>query len=236
MIDAVLFDLFETLVSQFDSNYQSSAQWLARNLGVEEAVVRPLWRSSLKARETGAFGDFPTYLCSLCRETGAPADEKLIQRLHSERLGKKRRVLMRVEDEVVQALTRLREAGVRLGVVSNCDPEETAAWEDCALASLFDDAVFSHAVGLVKPDPEIFLTACRRLKTAPERCLFVGDGGSDELRAAAGVGMRPLCAVWYLGQYEELASQVALRQRAQGFPMLGDIGDLVSEVGHLRGT
>jgi len=31
-----------------------------------------------------------------------------------------------------------------------------------------------------------------------EECLYVGDGGSDELKAAKEVGMNPVQATWYL--------------------------------------
>lgn len=41
----------------------------------------------------------------------------------------------------------------------------------------------------MKPDPAIYLLACRRLGVAPEDCVFVGDGGDRELEGAAAVGM-----------------------------------------------
>jgi putative hydrolase of the HAD superfamily len=57
------------------------------------------------------------------------------------------------------------------------------------IAPLLDATVFSVEVGRCKPDPLIYLEACRRLRVAPQECLYVGDGGSRELTGAAAVGM-----------------------------------------------
>ena len=42
---------------------------------------------------------------------------------------------------------------------------------------------------MIKPDPGIYLEACRLLGVAPAACLFVGDGNGRELDGAKGVGM-----------------------------------------------
>jgi putative hydrolase of the HAD superfamily len=60
------------------------------------------------------------------------------------------------------------------------------------VAALLDVQVFSVEVGICKPDPEIYLTACRRLGVEPRECVYVGDGGSRELTGAAAVGMTPV--------------------------------------------
>ncbi|HEY8030652.1 MAG TPA: HAD family hydrolase, partial [Gaiellaceae bacterium] len=49
---------------------------------------------------------------------------------------------------------------------------------------------FSSAVGLRKPDPQIYRLACERLGVEPHESVFVGDGGNDELAGAERVGMR----------------------------------------------
>ena len=56
----------------------------------------------------------------------------------------------------------------------------------------FDTTTFSCAVGMRKPDPRIYAITCVRLGLAPERCLYVGDGGSDELAGAERMGMTAL--------------------------------------------
>ena len=49
-----------------------------------------------------------------------------------------------------------------------------------------------------KPDRRIFERALQKLAVSEQECLYVGDGGSNELAAAESVGMHPAQAVWYL--------------------------------------
>lgn len=43
-----------------------------------------------------------------------------------------------------------------------------------------------------KPDPRIYHLACSRLEVLPQQCLYVGDGGSQELTGASRVGMHAI--------------------------------------------
>jgi len=74
-------------------------------------------------------------------------------------------------------------------VVSDCSPELPLLWSETPFAPLFDAAVFSCDLGVRKPNPKIYLEACRRLNVEPAECYFVGDGGSRELSGAAELGM-----------------------------------------------
>jgi putative hydrolase of the HAD superfamily len=76
-----------------------------------------------------------------------------------------------------------------LGLISNADVMEVATWSESPLAGLFDAEVFSCVAGCVKPEPEIFHQCLRQLRLTPGECLYVGDGGSDELTGAKNIGM-----------------------------------------------
>jgi len=89
-------------------------------------------------------------------------------------------------------LARLRDRGVRIGLITVCSEEVPAAWPETELAGLFDAETFSSACGLMKPEPEIYLTTLRALGVEPAESLFVGDGANDELGGAARVGMTPV--------------------------------------------
>ena len=58
------------------------------------------------------------------------------------------------------------------------------------IAPLVDATVFSFVTGHRKPEPENYLACCAHLEVAPGDCVYVGDGGSDELAGASAVGMR----------------------------------------------
>ena len=91
----------------------------------------------------------------------------------------------------ISLLKSLKAQEYSLGLLSNCSIEIPELWSETPFASLFDTCVFSASEGLAKPDDEIFLRALSRLEVAPQRCLYVGDGASDELDGAARVGMTP---------------------------------------------
>src|SRR5258708_9118384 len=75
----------------------------------------------------------------------------------------------------------------RLGVLSNTyDPYMAARIRDQhGLKNLFDDVVSSAAVGLAKPDPEIYWLALQRFDVAPGEALFVDDMLRNTLAAEA---------------------------------------------------
>ena len=104
-----------------------------------------------------------------------------------------RRALERPRPGAVETLATLREAGYRTGLVSNCGEETARLWWTTALAPLVDAAVLSWEVGLAKPDQRIYALVARRMDVTPERCLFVGDGGSRELSGAVRAGMAAAC-------------------------------------------
>jgi putative hydrolase of the HAD superfamily len=96
---------------------------------------------------------------------------------------------------------------------------------------MFDDVVFSYQVGHLKPEPEIYLLACRRLAVSPADAVFVGDGGSDELSGATGVGMRAYAARWFVRNWPKEARDLA-DSATTGFTRLADPEALLTALGH----
>jgi putative hydrolase of the HAD superfamily len=76
---------------------------------------------------------------------------------------------------------------LRTGILSNSAPgarEREARW---GFEDLTDDLVYSHEVGLLKPDPRIFELAATRLGVQPEEIVFLDDQpGHVEAARAAG--------------------------------------------------
>ena len=89
----------------------------------------------------------------------------------------------------METLVRLRNVGVKIGLISNCLADTSKLWPSTSLAPLFDRVLLSYVVGMMKPDPGIYGLACERLEVEPSDCLFIGDGGSGELTGASNVGM-----------------------------------------------
>lgn len=195
-IKAVLFDLFETLVTEAYSD-RPTEQSFVDKLGLRLEDVRS-WRvAHLRDRMTGTYATYREELLELCGSLGATIDAAIIEHVSRDRLQRKRKYLLGVDSEIIELLSRLGAHGWTIGVVSNASPDEVASWSECPLRNSVDDAVFSCHVGCMKPDPDIYNLACARLGLSSTETIFVGDGGSDELQGAAAVGMKAVQAQWY---------------------------------------
>ena len=193
---AVLFDLFETLVTQKYAD-RPSEQAFVDKLGLSLDDVRAWWKDSARDRMTGKFATYREMLSALCNSLGASVESATVEEISRDRLRRKREYLLGVEAEMLHVLSRLRSNGWTIGIVSNATPDEVASWSECPLRDVVEDAVFSCQIGYMKPDPEIYNLACERLGILPSKTAFVGDGGFDELQGATEVGMRPVQARWY---------------------------------------
>lgn len=88
-----------------------------------------------------------------------------------------------------ECLTRLREAGIRLGVVSNADGRIAESLGRAGLAGFFDVIIDSTVAGVAKPDPRIFALALAELGTAPAETWYVGDTVAYDAAAADAAGL-----------------------------------------------
>jgi putative hydrolase of the HAD superfamily len=93
---------------------------------------------------------------------------------------------VRIEDDMLVAVGRVRDAGLKTAVLSNSWGRSLYPSE--RLAALFDAVVLSGDVGVRKPDPAIFRLATQRLGVAAPACVFVDDH-PGHLEAAAAEGM-----------------------------------------------
>lgn len=95
-------------------------------------------------------------------------------------------------DEVVPALMRLREAGVKRAVISNADADVTEMCTRLAFAHEMDAIITSALVGWEKPDPRTFFAALEHpaIRVSPRYALHVGDQPKSDVAGAIGIGMR----------------------------------------------
>jgi phosphoglycolate phosphatase len=87
---------------------------------------------------------------------------------------------------VAEGLEALRQAGFRLGCVTNKPQAPTAVLlAMTGLAPYFEVVVAGDSIAQMKPHPEPLLHACRALGTDPALCVLVGDSGVDVAAALA---------------------------------------------------
>jgi putative hydrolase of the HAD superfamily len=98
----------------------------------------------------------------------------------------------RLFDDVRPALDELAARGVKLGVVSNFEPwlEEILALQ--GIADRFAAVAISGALGVAKPDPEIFKAALAEAGADPAATVHVGDQLVNDVAAARAVGITPV--------------------------------------------
>ena len=99
---------------------------------------------------------------------------------------------LRLFDDALPALGRLRAAGVRLGVVSNWSWGLQAVLDQTGVASLVECVVISAQAGYRKPHPEIYTQALDAVALRPEAVWFVGDTPDCDVAGPLAAGMTPV--------------------------------------------
>jgi putative hydrolase of the HAD superfamily len=97
-------------------------------------------------------------------------------------------------DDAPDMVKELIAAGVAVGALSNASVAyQTLKLERVGLADTVPMLVGVDSLGFGKPDPRVFVEACRRLGTDPARTAYVGDELDVDAVAARGAG---LTGVW----------------------------------------
>jgi putative hydrolase of the HAD superfamily len=183
---AVVFDFFGTLSKAMARG--TAHDQAARALGCDPVAFTDMLDRTYQARASGRYGDAGTGLYRIARHLGrSPAPGQVAEALHL--TAGALRDGIRLRPDAVSTLWRLRKAGLRIGLVSDCTHDLPALLPAMPIAELLDATVYSVHLGVTKPHPALFQTVCHRLGVRPEQCVYVGDGGGRELSGARSVGM-----------------------------------------------
>lgn len=194
-IKAIVFDLFHTLTSLEVSG--APGRSTAEALGVDRDAWNRFWLADPDDYVLG-HADIIVPVGRIARQLNPQVTEQQIQVAAAARYGRFHHALTHIEAETIGGLKTLREMGYRLGLISNCGEDEAKPWPESPLAPLFDTALFSCEVKLKKPDRRIYELCAQRLGVEPGECLYVGNGGSDELAGARRAGMTPVLLTRHL--------------------------------------
>ena len=194
MIKAVIFDMFETLVTLFTGRTYFS-EHIAVDLNQPIEAFRKCWHETEKDRTLGKY-TMEEGLGLTLKKLGiySEANIELICRKRREALGD---TFKAIPSESLWLLQTLREKGLKVGLITNTFSDERDMILASPLYPLFDAAMISYEQGLLKPDPEIYRRAMQALNVTPQECLYVGDGGSHELTGARDLGMQAVQCTWF---------------------------------------
>ena len=202
MIKAVFFDLYHTLLGYDPPREELQAKALEElGIAVESGALRwplvvadeyiyqeharaPLGQRS-REEQTAVWAQYERKLLD---EARIEADDQLIMEL----LGKMRQFDMKqvLFDDVLPALTGLKERGLILGLISNIDREITSMLDDLGLTPWLQVVVTSQDTGFNKPGPEIFQEAVKRAGVQPDEAIYVGDQYQVDVVGANQAGMK----------------------------------------------
>ena len=91
---------------------------------------------------------------------------------------------------IASAIELLKSREYKLGIVTNGpSPFQENNISALNLTQYFDTIVVSEAVGIRKPEPEIFNLACTNLGVTADQCVFVGDNPKADVAGANNAGM-----------------------------------------------
>ena len=210
MARAVLFDLFETLMTDFSEVAEPTPPpWslAGDELGIGQDAFRRGW-SERKVRRMTSEVSYVDALREICVACGVSPPEDKIDALNQARQAAREQAFRSVPRSVLAMLDELRSAHLGIVVVSNCSVEEAEHFAASPLSLRVDEVLWSFREGVQKPDPEIFRRACDRAGCVPADAVFVGDGSFDELRGAAKAGITPIWASWFISRWpSHLAAQ-----------------------------
>lgn len=199
-VRGVVFDFFGTLTPGLAIDLvERSMGAVAMMLGVDPEGFGREMRRSWPERSLGLLGDSRSTLEEMAIRLGGSPTPEMLSEAHAARLADFRQMTA-LRPGVEAVLSDLRRLGLGICIVSDCAPELHEMWSTLPISTMVDAAVLSSEAGIKKPDPEIFLLAARLLGVEPVECLYVGDGGSDELTGARAVGMRPVAMVEPAGE------------------------------------
>lgn len=190
--EAVIFDFFGTLVPIYSVNtYKHMMCAMADTIGINSDFFADRWLNTFKERVTGQLPDVYSNIMTICNEAGASPSKEQCDLAIEIRLDYTKKNIS-PKKEAIRILARIKQLGLGLGLITDCSSELPRIWEETEFAPYFDVTLFSCVEGTKKPDPSIYVKASTLLNTTPENCLYIGDGGSNELTGAKNVGMTPV--------------------------------------------
>lgn len=193
---AVIFDLFETLITEWGRPKYTTRE-IASDFNIGYQAFRREWEALHSDRYLGKLSGTTQVYKKILSNLGIDRDENLLIEISIKRDECKRKCFEIIEPKIIKLLAALKSKGYKIGLISNCSTEEIEGLRDSDFTKYFDAVVLSCDVGIVKPDIKIYEHCLTMLSEQPSSCFYVGDGGSDELNGAKRAGMVPLKALWF---------------------------------------
>jgi putative hydrolase of the HAD superfamily len=202
-LEAVIFDYGEVLSGPPDPQAHHN---LLKIAGVaEEPFEKSYWAHRLDYDADILNGQ--TYWQTVARDTGVHFTAEQISRL----LEQDALMWMNLNPTMLAWIPRIKQAGFRLGILSNMgDGVLDYMRPRFPWLAQFDHLTWSCELGVVKPDPAIYLHTVKKLNVSPDRALFI-DNLKKNIVGAEAIGLHAAL----FENPEQLQNDLARR----GFPL-----------------
>ena len=211
-IELVTFDLYDTLIELHPKRWERLQRALGR-IGIE-ADLGALRDADLIAEDyfTIVNGAIPIrdrpaaereqirlqYMNVWLEAAGLPHDELLVREARQNYMAEYETPAVedspyggyRVFDDVMNATTRLHDAGVKTAIISNADSDVTELCVHLEFAHGMDLIVTSALIGYEKPHIKTFEAAFEPLGVDAALALHIGDQPKSDVLGALNAGMR----------------------------------------------
>jgi putative hydrolase of the HAD superfamily len=184
-VRGVLVDLYDTLAW---TEWPRLRELLSERTGLAPRTLMNAFGRTRPRRAIGEFGSVEGDLRAVLEAAGAEVTDELVNdlaRLEREELEGG----IHLWDDALPTIGELRDRGLRVAVVSNCDHSTRPIVDRIGLTAAVDAVILSFEVGAAKPDPRIYLAALEALGgVEPGDAVFVDDQ-ARYCDAAAALGM-----------------------------------------------
>lgn len=171
MIEAVAFDLDDTLFAEYDyvrSGFEAVGLEIARAYGLNNAAAELI--ELFDADRTDVYGRY-------LKKHGLPVTDESVGALVSAYRSHTPDISLR--DGAAEVLSELRAKGYKLGIITDGRPDgQRKKLEALGLNALVDKVIVTDELGgeeYRKPDFKAFEMMCEEFGISPDRMMYVGD-------------------------------------------------------------
>ncbi|MBN1368894.1 MAG: HAD family hydrolase [Dehalococcoidaceae bacterium] len=187
MIKAVLFDLFNTLITYQPPREDIHLDILAKNkILIDKKVMANAIKSGdeffYRENSVSLVKNRPAqeqksvwygYEATVLKDAGIDPEPSLIMNILNALKDVSYKMVL--FDDVLPALRELKNKEMKLGIVSNIDRDIRPMCIEMGIMNILDIVLTSLETGLFKPSPEIFLRATAELNVTAGESLYAGD-------------------------------------------------------------
>lgn len=187
MIKAIIFDLWNTLVSP---NGEKFTQRIARALELDEDYVLDYIRSSSSRHNEIHYKEIVREIWKYRFQDSIPP--KYLKRVEKEYKSFVNNTVY--ISNAIECLKTLRSNGIKIYILSNSTSVSIDVVERLSIHTLVDEVFLSCQIGFLKPDPRSFYTIVNELNILPNNLCVVGDKITTDILGAKISGMK---VIWF---------------------------------------